>query len=213
MNWACEQVCLPCCFSLSLLHQGRHITNFPTKFNASKTSSSILTPVLLCGAPLFTHCGFIPASSQPYSPPLRQQNLFYLEWQCGIWLLLPSSWSKVISATDWKGRPSLPLLSVSLIPREHNFISSRLCFVSHPWLRTSNTAPVIKSYSNLFFFYFFLFEPQFSSFQLWTNPSAPFSRCSKLNPADKRVNLHRLHSKCSQYRGKWLAGIKANVKN
>lgn len=70
------------------------------------------------------------------------RNLFDLEWQSGIWLspvfctwpLLPYSRSNLISWTDRKRRQSLPLLSVSLIPMEHNFIFSQHCFVSHPWL-------------------------------------------------------------------------------
>lgn len=62
--------------------------------------------------------------------------VWYLTLSCFLHLAscLPYSWSNLISWTDWKRRQSLPLLSVSLIPMEHNFIFSQHCFVSHPWL-------------------------------------------------------------------------------
>lgn len=69
---------------------------------------------------------------------------------------LPYSWSNLISWTDWKRRQSLPLLSVSLIPMEHNFIFSQHCFVSHPWLPPPchslavSSLLIIKSFSNPF---------------------------------------------------------------
>lgn len=85
------------------------------------------------------------------------RNLFDLEWQSGIWLspvfctwpLLPYSRSNLISWTDRKRRQSLPLLSVSLIPMEHNFIFSQHCFVSHPWLLPPRTLLVFQHSESL----------------------------------------------------------------